>query len=433
MFLWAWGCGGNGASAVGIGGDTGSGGSGASGSASALPCDVADIVKAKCQNCHGAKPLYGAPMSLMTPADFAAPAKSNPSKTVADLVGSRIHDFMKPMPPPPTGPLDTSSIDTLDAWLAAGAPSAKDYSCNSTSSSSSGGSSSGGVMLSCTPDMQIRAKSAFVMPKDVPDEYICAGADVTVAEKRQIIGVRTAVDNATILHHILLFEVDSSYDPNPAPCGAGGPPNGRLVAAWAPGGNDLELPPEAGFPLEGTKHYVIQMHYSNLMQLEGQADLSGFDVCTTTNLRPNEADIMAFGSVKFDIPAHTELDLTCDLTVPSAIPQLKVFYAMPHLHLLGKIISGEVQHAGGGIVKLSQRNPWTFDDQYWDAVDTTIGPGDLVRTRCMWQNSTPQNVGFGEQTSDEMCFVFVAYYPRIVLPAWNWAAPAASSQCINTP
>ncbi|MBK9259714.1 MAG: peptidylglycine alpha-amidating monooxygenase [Polyangiaceae bacterium] len=426
-----WGCGGGGSAVPGGGG--GSGGSGGSGSGSSdFPCDVKDIVVAKCQGCHSAQPIYGATMPLMTPADFAAPAKSDPSKKVAELASVRIHDAVKPMPPPPTGPLDAGSLETLDAWLAAGAPAGDKDSCNTTSSSS-GSSSSGGLPLSCTPDIQIRGKSAWTMPKSVGDEYVCVGADVVVAEKRHITAVAPVIDNEVIVHHILLYEVDSSYSSTPTPCGAGGPANGRLVSVWAPGGQALEFPPEAGMPLEGTKHYVMQMHYSNLMQLDGQTDLSGFDLCTTTNLRPNEADIMAFGTVNINIPAHGESDRTCDLTVPTFVPQINVFYSMPHMHKLGTIISGEVTHAGGGIVELANRNPWSFDDQYWDKVQTTIGPNDKVRVRCAWQNPTAQSVGFGEQTEDEMCYMFVAYYPRITLPMWNWGAAAAASQCVNTP
>jgi len=422
-----WGCGGDGSATPIDVGNSGGGGAGASD----LPCDVADIIKDKCQNCHAAKPLYGAVMPLVTAADFAAPAKSDPSKTVAELVSVRIHDAAKPMPPPPAT-LDATSLGILDDWIAAGAPKGTEK-CTPPSSSSSSSSSGGGSMLSCTPDVQLRAKNSWVMPKTTGDEYVCIGADITVPEKRQIIAVAPHIDNSVILHHMLLYETTSAYSPEPTPCGAGGPSSGRLVSVWAPGGQAFEFPPEAGMPLEGTKHYVMQMHYSNLMQLDGETDLSGFDVCTTTSLRPNDADILAFGTLKIDIPAHGTSDRTCDLTIPGIVPKLNVFYAMPHMHKLGTTISGEVRHSDGSIYELSNRNPWSFDDQYWDKVATTVGPGDTVSVRCAWQNPGDNNVGFGEKTADEMCYVFAAYWPRITLPAWNWQAAAAGSQCTNTP
>lgn len=431
--LMAWACGGSsnfdlrssGAGGNGAGGNGSGAGTPGSGN---LPCDVADVVKAKCQNCHSAQPIYGAPMPLVTAADFAAPGKSDPSKTMAELAGARIHDKLKPMPPPPTK-LDAAELDVMDAWIAAGAPGGTD----SCSGSGGGGGGGGAPPLNCTPDVSLRAKTAWTMPKTTGDEYVCIGADVVVSEKKHITAISPVINNNVILHHMLLYEVNSTYNPEPTPCGAGAPNNSRLVSVWAPGGQTMEFPPEAGMPVEGTKHYMMQMHYSNLMQLEGQTDLSGFDMCTTNKLRANDADIMAFGTLQFEIPPNGELDRTCDLTVPSVIPQINVFYAMPHMHKLGTVISGEIQHAGGGTTVLSDRQPWSFDDQYWDKVSTTIKPGDKVRVRCAWQNPTQQSIGFGEATNDEMCYLFAAYYPRVTLPVWNWGAPAAGSQCVNTP
>jgi Copper type II ascorbate-dependent monooxygenase, N-terminal domain/Copper type II ascorbate-dependent monooxygenase, C-terminal domain len=421
-----WGCGSNGSARPGI---TGGGGNG-SGS-NDLPCDVADIVKEKCQSCHAAKPLYGAPMPLMTVADFAAPANSNAAKTVGELVSTRIHDAAKPMPPVPSGPLDATSQAILDEWIAQGMPKGAEM-CTPTTSSSTSSTSSGGS-LSCTPDVQFRAKNKWVMPKATADEYVCIGADIVAPQKKHITAVAPHIDNSVILHHMLLYETTTAYSPEPTPCAAGGPSSGRLVSVWAPGGQALEFPPEAGMPVEGTKHYMIQMHYSNLMQLDGESDLSGFDICTTTDLRPNDADIMAFGTMKIDVPAHGESDRTCDITVPGILPTINVFYAMPHMHKTGTIISAEVTHANGSKYELANRNPWSFDDQYWDEVLTTVGPGDTVSVRCAWQNPTNVSIGFGEKTEDEMCYVFAAYWPRIALPAWSWQAGAAASQCTNTP
>jgi Copper type II ascorbate-dependent monooxygenase, N-terminal domain/Copper type II ascorbate-dependent monooxygenase, C-terminal domain len=419
MLVWA--CGGDGSASPGL---FGYGGSGPTG----LPCDVLDVVKAKCQNCHGAQPLYGSPMPLVTAADFAAPSKSNPKKTVAELVTERIHDSAKPMPPPPTT-MNAAELATMDAWLGAGAPQSKE-SCTTSSSSSS--SSSGGP-ITCVPDIQLRGKTAWTMPKTTTDEYVCIGVDVAVSEKRHITAILPAIDNSTIVHHVLLYETASAYDPTPAPCGAGGPANGRLVSVWAPGGQAVEMPEEAGMPLTGTTHYMMQVHYSNLTQLDGQVDFSGFDLCTTTNLRANDADILAFGTININVPAHGTSDRTCNVTIPSVIPKINVFNVMPHMHKLGTIISAEVKHAAGDTLQLTSREPWSFDDQYWERIVTTIGPGDTVSVRCAWNNPTAQDAKFGEKTEDEMCYVFGAYWPRITLPAWSWQAGAAGSQCTNTP
>lgn len=412
----------------GSGGAGGDGGLGANGS-SALPCDVDLLMRAKCQMCHAAKPVYGAPMPLMNANDFAAPALSDPSKTMAELVSARIHDMEKPMPPRPTGPLDAGELALLDAWLGIGAPGGK-TPCSTMGSGSSG---TGGGGLSCTPDVQLRAVSAYKMPKLSTDRYVCFGSDIVTPGKRHIIGVAPAVDNEVIVHHMLLYETDTAYTKTPKVCGPSGPLNGRLISVWAPGAEAFILPPEAGMPLDGTKHYMIQMHYSNLMQLEGQTDRSGFDLCTTETLRPNDADILAFGTLNINVPPHGKSDRTCDLVVPADLPTMNLFYAGPHMHTYGALISGRVTHANGSKYELPSRDPWSFDNQYWDQISTTAAPGDTVTVRCAWNNPTEKAITFGEKTEDEMCYMFAAYWPRITLPQWNWQATALFSNCVDTP
>src|SRR5438046_2282988 len=56
-----------------------------------LPCDVGDVLVSRCQSCHGSTPLYGAPMSLVTYADTQAPARSNPSLRVWQMMQMRVH------------------------------------------------------------------------------------------------------------------------------------------------------------------------------------------------------------------------------------------------------------------------------------------------------------------------------------------------------
>src|SRR6185503_11367513 len=75
----------------------GAGGGGAGGGGpSGLPCDVGQILAANCQKCHAAKPVFGAPMPLVTYDDLHAPLKSNPSKQVYEQITVRIHDDKTP-------------------------------------------------------------------------------------------------------------------------------------------------------------------------------------------------------------------------------------------------------------------------------------------------------------------------------------------------
>jgi hypothetical protein len=84
-------------------------------------------------------------------------------------------------------------------------------------------------------------------------------------------------------------------------------------------------------------------------------------------------------------------------------------------------------------VDLGTRDPWSFDAQYWTTLNATVKAGDKIRTRCAWNNPGTSTVTFGEDTSDEMCYSFAIYYPRITSPGWNWMIPALTSKCSPTP
>jgi polyvinyl alcohol dehydrogenase (cytochrome) len=102
-----------------VNGSNGNGGVQTAAAAGEMPCDVADVVQRACVYCHGTQLRRAAPITLMTPADFQTQRNG---RTVAEAAAMRIVDPLRPMPPPPDPPLGDADLQTLDAWLAAGAP-----------------------------------------------------------------------------------------------------------------------------------------------------------------------------------------------------------------------------------------------------------------------------------------------------------------------
>jgi hypothetical protein len=390
------------------------------GTGSALPCDVANVLSASCGTCHGASPAYGAPMPLATLPDLRAPARSDPSRKVYELVASRTHDAARPMPQPPNARLDATSQAILDEWISAGAPGT-----SAVCPAPKPPWDAAAPVLSCAPDVHLAPRGSYPLPADKPDIYLCYGVELTVDAKRHLIGVGPRVDDARIVHHMLLFQSETPLDPAPAPCGVIQSAAWRIAGVWAPGGHGFELPPETGFPLEGTTHYVVQVHYSSPQHLVTVTDTSGFDLCTTPTLRANDADILAFGTLSIRVPAHGTLDLTCSYQVPQA---MHVVAAMPHMHKIGTYIS-----SARGADDLGTANPWSFEGQAWQKIGRDLATGDVVRTRCAWSNPTDAPVQFGEYTEEEMCFDFEIYYPRIPSRDWKWLYPAMDSSCVPTP
>ncbi len=423
----------NGASAGTIaGGDGGSGGGGGGGASSSgggggastgLPCNVSAILQKNCATCHGATPSFGAPNPLVTYADLT---KSGADGKEYATVQKRMHATQGVMPPSPSSPLSAADLKTFDDWVAAGAPPS-DAAC------STDGADAGPAVkpLSCTPDQFIRSTTAFTMPPNTPDVYMCYGFDVPTTAKRHVVGFGPKIDNPKIVHHLLLFQADSSYGTTPQQCSATTSAQWRLVTGWAPGGPNMETPPEAGFPEEGTTHWILQVHYNNASgQNAGQVDKSGYDLCTTDKLRPNDAAVMAPGTLKMTLPPRATTDITCNWS-PMLIGKVHFFGATPHMHKLGTKMSTYVTHNGVKTKVVDQQN---FDFNYQSAYPASVDlqDGDTVSTRCAWNNTTDQAVQWGENTGDEMCFNFIPYYPKINSGLWSWTTPSILASCTPT-
>ena len=104
---------------------------------SALPCAVQRVLAGSCQGCHAAEPGNLAPMALVTHEDLVAPAVSDPSKQVYQLVARRIHAQHDAMPPSSSRRLTSEETAALDAFVADGAPAASDDCADAPTSSAS--------------------------------------------------------------------------------------------------------------------------------------------------------------------------------------------------------------------------------------------------------------------------------------------------------
>lgn len=399
--------------------------------ATGLPCDVDAVLKTRCQTCHASEPKYGASAPLVTGNDLqkAGPGASA-DKKIYELVKARIHDDARPMPPSPQPRLADKEAAALDAWIAAGAK-ATDARCANDAPPD------GVKPLSCKPDTVLKASKAFTMqPGSALDQYMCFGVDIDLKKKRHVTALAPKVDNKQIVHHILLFQTKTAESSEPFACEAFGSASWKLVAGWAPGGDNLELPPEAGFPEEvGKTHWVLQIHYNNATAKTG-SDQSGYELCTTETLRPNDAGVLAFGSTNFSIPPRSTHTVKCDYRLGNDFENAKLFNASPHMHTRGSAMSTQRLPGGNGAPEtVFDQKAFSFEAQSNFPISKAVNPGDVMRTRCTWKNPGDTSIGFGEGTGDEMCFNFIGYYPNIPdrtvfgLPVFTWVTPSATASC----
>jgi hypothetical protein len=365
--------------------------------------------------------MYGAPMSMVTYQDMLAPAVSDKTKKVYELVRVRIHDTQKPMPPPQITPLTAAQIGALDTWIDAGAPAGADPTCGAATTGAAGaganqpaGDATGAAGAGAT------AAPSTDWPADCEMHYkflandgmggkaqIGAGAETHPSfyfmppwpANTQAVEYRSVNDNVKVLHHWILYAQD-----------------GAFLAGWAPGNMSGKVPSDVGIYMpSGSDQLRLDVHYNNLGGTTAEQDGSGVEVCvisTPSKLRPHTATTYGL-TASATAPAHMMVTNTATCTVTTSMGPAHVIGQSPHMHKLGVHAKLEYKPSGGQSMVL-QDAPFDFNNQlsYSITPDLVVSSGDTFTTSCTYNNTTDTTVTFGQNTENEMCFNFIMVWPK---------------------
>ncbi len=382
--------------------------------ASGLPCVIEELLDANCRGCHGPDPQFGAPMSLVTRDDLLAPAPTDDSMTVYEMMQVRVSSDIAPMPPPPNEPLSPAELTALDDWIAAGTPGNEDI-CDDLPGPSApiGSPYDWPTEDECDHLVQLRAFDDEDSKFEVPlrnDHYECFEFEIPWGEEVHGLGFRPVIDDTRVVHHWLLYADDQEgRDGRHYRC-SGAHPNSELLAGWAPGGTEIVMPPNVGLkmPAPGSR-FVLEIHYNNTAGHTDAADSSGVEICATSRLRENTAGMHWLGSEGIAMFSGGETNVvgTCS---PQSDEPIHILQSWPHMHQLGTRMKSFIIRADDTRETLVDK-PFSFESQvsYW--TPATIMPGDRIRTVCTYNNTTGGLVTFGSGTDDEMCYNFVMAWP----------------------
>ncbi len=424
----------------------------------ALPCDVAAVVQNRCHECHGQQTQFGAPMSLVSWENLHAPATSDPSRSVLDVVAERIRSATDRMPPPTQPELTSSELAAIENWIASGAPPANGNSCTPTGAGGSpnptgaggggnasgggggnvsggggfgaggGGGVGGGGPVSGPPDCQdyfeIRAHgqvgendtTPFPVPKNPADsgnQYMCFYFNPPYAGDAQGLWFSSLLDDTRVLHHWLLYGTDAATQPpgTMAPCSAA-EPGAYLLAGWAPGGSDVTMPPGVGLdmPSGPGAGLILEVHYFNSQGFDA-VDSSGVRFCTAPeNTRPQTAAVHFLGSEGICVPPRAPGEVAGPCQPRTDMGDIHITSVWPHMHQHGRRMQTLIYRVNGTVDVLHDA-PFDFNNQITYPKDVVIHPGDRLETRCFYENTTAEAVHFGDRTQDEMCYNFVTAWP----------------------
>ncbi len=259
----------------------------------------------------------------------------------------------------------------------------------------------------------------FAVPTTMTN-YMCTGFTMSVPQLRHMVAFQAVIDDTTHVHHIILYKLQS---PKPGVWDCSSMPQGaRFQWGWAPGGEPLVMPDEAGFLVgdDGDTHFGLQVHYNNPLADTDFVDSSGVNVFTTEHLRPNHAGVLMLGTVGGIVipPGMSEFPVenTCPASITSslAVAPLMILGSGLHAHELGRKLWTDQFRGGDLIGQIGKKDPYSFNDQGFEPVDATIMAGDELVTHCVYDSTSRTEPTYGgESTQDEMCLNFLLYYPAV--------------------
>jgi hypothetical protein len=183
------------------------------------------------------------------------------------------------------------------------------------------------------------------------------------------------------------------------------------VDGWAPGGSPLYFDDDTGLEMPSSVAYTLETHHNNTTGATAP-DASGIEVCVTPTVPKNVASLSWLGT---DGINGTMASGTC---VPTSTGPIHILGGTPHMHTKG-IRQTVIITRANGMMETLHDQPFDFANQHSYGDQTIIMPGDKLTTTCYW--NAPAS--FGEKTSDEMCYYFTLYYPKLSLTNGN---PVAS-------
>jgi peroxiredoxin len=399
--------------------------------------DVAPILQENCQQCH--RPGEVGPFSLMNYKQAV-----NWASDIKEYTRERRMPPWKPVEGLPfhnDRRLTQKQIDTLAAWVDGGTPEGDPKDAPAPKKFTDGWQLG-------KPDLVLEVAEDFTLGPSGKDVFRCFVLPTGLKEDKFVTAVEVRPGNSRVVHHSLNFfdksgraramekkERDRVKKPGEQDHGPGYsvgmgigfiPEPGQFggIGGWAPGQRARHLPDGYGYPLPKGSDFVLQLHYHRNGRAEKDRTRIGLYFAKKPGTKPYKA--MVIPGIFPGIPGIPgfEPGLTAGkerIRIKGGIEVLEdcqLRSVMPHMHMLGKEIKVTMTPPGAQPVTLVNIKDWDYNWQetYYLKEPIAVKKGTLFRVEAIYDNSAknpnnpfdpPRRVRFGEQTDNEMCFVFL--------------------------
>jgi peroxiredoxin/mono/diheme cytochrome c family protein len=392
--------------------------------------DVLPVVQNHCQTCH--RPGEVGPFSLMTykqavnwASDIKEYTQSGKMPPWKPLEGVAFHNDRR---------LSARDIATLAAWVDNDTPAGDPNDAPAPRKFPAGWQLG-------KPDLVLTVSEEFQVGPSGNDLFRCFVLPTNLTEDKYVTAVEVRPSNPRVVHHTLQYidtdgkgrklekkeqdrkQKDGELDRGPgysSNMGIGFLPRGGL-SGWAPGNLPRYLPEGTGYFLPKNSDIVVQVHYHRNGRLEKDRTSIGLYFAKKPVKTPYKGMVIAGGDrgrrqFSFVIPAGAEdFKLTGNLWVDQ---DCTLYSVMPHMHMVGKKIRVTMTPPDGKAQTLVAITDWDYNWQetYMLKKPLKVKAGTRFAVEAVYDNSAknpnnpfnpPQKVRFGEQTTNEMCFVFL--------------------------
>jgi peroxiredoxin len=385
--------------------------------------DVLPILQENCQQCH--RPGEVGPFSLMTykqavnwAADIKEYTQDRRMPPWKPVEGPAFHNERK---------LSDKDLATLAAWVDGGTPAGDPKEAPPPRPFTDGWQLG-------QPDLVLTPPEEMTVGPSGKDLFRVFVLPTHEAEDRYVTAIEVRPGNKRVVHHTINY-IDTTgqgrkleqreqeragavddQDHGPGysmAMGIGFQAQGGL-GGWAPGQMARHLPEGIGYYLPKGADVLLQVHYHRNGRVEKDRTAIGLYFAKKPVARRMKGMILPgpflaipAGQARYTVKGTIEVDQDCLL-----------HSVMPHMHMLGKEIKVTVAPPEGKPFTLVAINDWNYNWQetYFLKEPIPIHKGTKFSVEAVYDNTDknpsnpfnpPRRVRFGEQTDNEMCFVFL--------------------------
>ena len=386
--------------------------------------DIAPIINKSCAECHRTGEI--APMSLMNYSEVRPWAKS-----IREQVVSR------QMPPWSADPkvghwandpsLSQKEIDTITAWVAAGAPKGDDKDMPAPPNFTQGWTIG-------RPDVVFTMPEEYTVPADGTIPYLYFTMPTNFTEDKWIQAIEIRPSNRAVVHHVIAYAQNAGGKTTMAR-GEGDIGRGlQHLTGVTPNQTGSVFAPGLALPIKKGSNIVFQMHYTTNGQVGKDRTSIGFVFAKA----PATKEIVTANVLesKFAIPPGADNHEVKSSKVMTEDVLITSFY--PHMHVRGKSMTYTAYYPDGRSEVLLNVPKYDFNWQhnYVSKEPIRLPKGTRLEVVAHFDNSTKnkfnpdpsQTVRWGDQTWEEMMIGWYSITRPIEQPKAQVTSSSSSSR-----